>query len=75
TTVNLSALATNIGTDIDLIDLEVCIVPSYVSSMVFDPVDGSVTDTKYQIVQDAVSKRITISAPEAELGEVISVTR
>lgn len=56
-----------------------CLVPTYVASMPFDPSAAgahytSCSDytTGYNILQDASSSRITISAPSAELGQSIS---
>jgi hypothetical protein len=45
--------------------------------MVVDPANttGGVGSTGYQIVRNAADGRITVSAPYAELGDVISVTR
>ena len=76
-TVSLPTTATNIGTGSNLINLEACIVPTYVSSMVNDPVDGAAADTKYQIIKDATTGRITVSvvSSSVELGEAISVSR
>ncbi|MDP3901559.1 MAG: type II secretion system protein [bacterium] len=73
-TVSLPTSATDIGSDTGLIDLESCLVPTYISTMVFDPSTGDAADTDYQIVQDA-NGRLTVSAPGAELGDAISVTR
>lgn len=73
-TVTLPSTATNIGTNAGLTNLEACIVPTYLSSMVVDPTSGTSGNTQYQIVQ-AANGRITISAPLAELSETISVTR
>jgi len=61
------------------VDLCDCLVPTYVAEMPYDPSTGSYTDcdnydTKYQIVKSSAN-RITVSAPDAELGETISVTR
>jgi hypothetical protein len=58
------------------------LVPIYKIGLPVDPSIGggaikSCTgsyDTGYTIVKDAVSGKITVSAPEAELGEVISIT-
>jgi prepilin-type N-terminal cleavage/methylation domain-containing protein len=75
-TVNLPAApAVEIGTDVGLIDLEACIVPTYLPSMVADPtaVDASL-NTEYTIVVDA-GGRITVDAPNAEINIPISVTR
>lgn len=63
-----------------------CIVPTYLPALPFDPsatgahfTSTSDYDTKYTIVQDGVTGRITISAPEAatasELSRNISATR
>lgn len=73
-TVTLPATATNIGSGATLVNLDPCIVPTYVSTMVMDPSTGAAADTGYSIVQNA-NGRITVSAPGAELSEVISVTR
>jgi prepilin-type N-terminal cleavage/methylation domain-containing protein len=61
-------------------DLRSCISPNYLAEVPMDPSSGSIKsateyDTGYSILQDATSKRITISAPGAELGAVIAVTR
>lgn len=76
-TVTLPAVTTNIGTQAVplLINLDPCIVPTNVSSMVMDPSTGTAADTKYSIIQAAAGGRITIAAPGAELSEVISVSR
>lgn len=77
-TVNIPASATNIGSGTDLINLQPCIVPTYLSVMVADPTDGVAADTKYQISKDATTGRITIGALGAELVSefgTISVTR
>jgi len=59
-----------------------CLVPTYLAEFPFDlsAEEASYTscqsyDSKYQIFQDNVTKRITISAPFAELDEVIDVIR
>ncbi len=72
-TVTLPAAATDIGTGVGLINLEPCIVPTYVSSMVMDPTAGTAADTNYSIVNTA--GRITVAAPAAEITIPISVTR
>lgn len=66
--------ATDIGTDAGNYNVADCIVPTYTSVMPTDPQGGTAGDTGYDIVQDAQG-RITISAPNAELGDVIAVTR
>ena len=59
-----------------------CLVPTYLITMPYDPTatsshytSNSDYDTGYFILQDVTSKRITVSAPSAELGEAISATR
>ena len=63
-------------------DVAPCVVPTYISTMPFDPSDStayyaSTTDygTGYEVVRDVTTGRITVSAPSAELEEVIAVTR
>jgi len=57
-----------------------CLVPTYLPSMPYDPSTGhysSTTDynTGYTIMQDPTTGRITVSAPNAELGETITSTK
>lgn len=73
-TVTLPATATAIGNGINNVNLDPCIVPTYVASMVMDPSTGTAADTGYTIVQ-GTNGRITVAAPGAELNETISVTR
>ena len=61
-------------------DICSCLVPTYLAEMPYDPSVGAYSnctsyDTGYQISQNATTNRITVSAPSAELGETISVTR
>jgi type IV pilus assembly protein PilA len=60
------------------------LVPDYMAALPSDPLTNKgdsiktctgIYDTGYTILKVASSGRVTISAPEAELGEVISVTR
>lgn len=55
------------------------LTPEYIASIPYDPQDGEFTDcTAYQTgytVQVTQDNRVTVSAPSAELGETISVTR
>ncbi len=77
-TVALPGAAGNwIGTGGTLTDLEACIVPTYVSSMVVDPSTDAVASAGYTgyRISRATTGRITVSAPLGELDEVISVTR
>ena len=72
---NLPTTATSIGSDAANIDLEACVVPTYVSTMVTDPSVGTLASSGYSIVKASATGRITVQANSAELGEVISVTR
>lgn len=65
---------TNIGTGGAFINLEPCLVPTYISIMPADPSGGTSADTKYQVMQDATTKRITISAT-GEITNPIATTR
>lgn len=63
-------------------DICSCLVPTYVASMPYDPsatgaayTDCTVYDTGYTISRNATTGRVTVSAPAAELGAVISVTQ
>ena len=73
-TATLPSTATAIGSDTNNVNLDPCIVPTYVSTMVMDPSVGAAGGTGYTIVQGA-NGRITVAAPNAELTESISVTR
>ena len=70
----LPTSTTSIGTDTGLFDLAACVVPTYVASMVYDPSDGSLSDTYYQIIESS-GGRVTVSASTTDLGEDISATR
>jgi type IV pilus assembly protein PilA len=75
---DFSASSTNVGNaDLDLCG---CLVPIFVAEMPFDPSSGSYTDcttydTGYDVYEDATTGRIVVTAPDAELGDSISVTR
>jgi type II secretory pathway pseudopilin PulG len=69
-----SSSPTLIGSATGSVNLETCLVPQYMVGMLFDPTTSTPTSTGYTIVQDA-NGHITVSAPNAELGETISVTR
>jgi len=64
-------------------DLCPLLMPTYVSSFPVDPsvAGGAITtcnstyDTKYHVVKDATTGRITVTAPTAEIGATISVSR
>jgi len=73
-TVTLPAVSTVIGSGIGNINLDPCVVPTYISQMLTDPLNGTAASSGYTIFRDA-SGRITITAPAAELGTSISVVR
>jgi type IV pilus assembly protein PilA len=63
-------------------DIAPCLVPDYMNTMFFDPsapgahyTNNTDYDTGYNIVRDETTGRVTVSAPSAELGEVISLTQ
>jgi len=61
-------------------DIAPCIVPTYISIMPVDPTDGIFVSTSsynsgYNVFSDAATRRVTVSAPSAELGVTISITR
>lgn len=55
-----------------LINLNV-LTGSYLPSLPIDPKDATVTSTKYTIM--SIGNRVTVAAPSAEQGALISVTR
>ena len=66
--------------DPDNYDIAECIIPTYISVMPVDPTSGEYTSIKdyysdYSVMRDATTGRVTVSAPYAELGVPISVTR
>lgn len=71
----IPTVSTQMGSAVGNYNIEPCIVPTYVSTMSLDPLGGTAAATGYNIIRDATTGRITISAPSAEIGEVISVTR
>ncbi len=63
-------------------DIAPCLVPGYLYAMPFDPaatssryVSNTDYDSGYFVMKNASTGQITVSAPSAELGKVISVTR
>ncbi len=73
-TVTLPTITSGIGSS--GIDLEDCLVPTYISSMVVDPDGGSLASSGYTIIRNATTGRVTITAPYTEIEETdISVSR
>ena len=63
-------------------DIAVCLAPVYLDKLPFDPkaagahyASSTDYDTGYYISQSTTTSRVTISAPSAELEQIISVTR
>jgi len=63
-------------------DIAPCLVPTYAFTLPFDPsapgahyTTNSDYDTGYNVLKNASTGQITVSAPAAELGKTISVTR
>jgi len=63
-------------------NLRPCLVPVYMSELPFDPIapgahvtNATDYDTGYTISIATTTGRVTITAPSAELGETISITR
>ncbi|MDP3729192.1 MAG: type II secretion system protein [bacterium] len=73
-TVSLPSATTTIGSDPGFINLERCLVTTYLPAMPLDPVVGVVANTGYAIIQQS-NGRITVIASNAELGKDIAVTR
>lgn len=87
---NLSALnipttnAAEVGNGTGQVDICAALVTQYMAALPVDPLTNNgtpVTDctanyaTGYEIVQNVPDNRITVTAPDAELGQTISVTR
>ena len=63
-------------------DIAQCIVPTYIATLPFDPsaagahyTSNADYNTQYNVQRDATTGRVTVSAPSAELGVTISITR
>lgn len=69
-----TAAPEEIGTGVGNVDIEDCIVPTYISTMPMDPDGGTAASTGYQVQEDATTGRITVSATP-EIAASISVTR
>lgn len=70
------------STDPAAYDLCDCLIPTYTNALPYDPNASGASfrdctdySTGYTIIQDASTSRITISAPNAELGQTISITQ
>ncbi len=56
-------------------NIEPCIVPTDISVLPLDPLTGTSTATGYFIIYNSTTTQFTITAPGAELGQMISITR
>ncbi len=61
-------------------DICASLVSTYAAALPADPTAGTYTDcasysTGYTIIRSSANNRVTVAAPNAELGEVITVTR
>ena len=76
---NLPTTTTHIGSGAGNFNLEPCIVPTYVSTMVMDHTGGTSADTGYTIIKDSTTGRVTVTAPnaatETAATDTITVTR
>ena len=75
----IPATATNIGSGTGDVNLCSDVAPTYIAQLPVDPQTGTWTDcttydTQYEILQTAAG-RVTVTAPDAEGGTVITVTR
>ena len=68
------ALGVASGT-VGVVDLEPCLVPTYLPSMVSDPSTATATDSGYTVMKTAGVGRVTVAAPGAEINIPISLTR
>lgn len=75
-------MAAPTATSTDRYDIAPCLVPAYLSNMPYDPTAegahyASTTDynSGYTIIRNEDTGQITLDAPAAQLGEVISITR
>ncbi|PIQ78272.1 hypothetical protein COV81_05270 [Candidatus Peregrinibacteria bacterium CG11_big_fil_rev_8_21_14_0_20_41_10] len=78
---SITAVATDMGSGVGLIDICSDLVPTYIAALPVDPTDAAATytdctdyNTGYTVIKTA-DDRITVAAPTAELGEAIAVTR
>lgn len=76
---NLGSATTSIGSASGNSDLEECLVPTYIPSMVMDPDGGTSADTGYEI-STTTTGRVLVCAPKADEpaipgSEEICVTR
>lgn len=73
---DLGAAGAEDGPDADT-NIDDPVVPTYIAAMPEDPSTGAGdgSDTGYTVLLDTSTSRITVAAPDAELGATISVTK
>lgn len=71
----LPTTTTPIGSGAGAVNLEPCLVPTYLPRMPMDPQYGTTTNTGYNLSYETSTGRITVCAPNAELNEVICTTK
>jgi len=76
----ITTTPTNIGDGVGEIDICSYLVATYLAEMPVDPTAGSYTDcstydTGYSVSRSATDNRVTVTAPNAELSETITITR
>ena len=81
----ITSTATVIGNGTGQVDICAALVTTYLAALPVDPLTNNgtpVTDctqvgynTNYTVIKSTSNNRVTVAAPAAELGQVISVTR
>jgi len=78
---SITTAALEMGSGAGLVNICADLVPTYLSAMPYDPTNTTASYTScssytsgYNISKDA-DNRVTVAAPNAELSEVISITR
>lgn len=69
-----SGIATSTCSGAGLLSLDAALVPTYIVSIPTDPTGASTNGAGYEI-STTTGNRIVVTAPDAELGVTISVTR
>ncbi len=78
----LPTTATTMANGAGNYDIAGCVVPTYLSAMPYDPsatgahyTSNSDYNTGYTVSESTTTNRVTVTAPSAELGTSISITR
>lgn len=71
----LPGTTTTLGSGPGNYNIEPCLIPTYLSVMPLDPSNGTSSSTGYSIVYTSTTRQFVVGAPNAELGQTISVTR